>query len=498
MPEGFATEFLGLLGRQLESYGYGLDLLGEDVAWRTGAREAPAGVQATLHAPPVAAQKDRATLPLTTNQKAVLSGIDLPDSGSLINEGWVLVQMFRVMPQLDAARLALVLNQLRKRHEALRTRFVRLDGGGYQAILFANALPVTVQVETIDDLQSADERAQEIAGTPIDPYGDELFQVQIVRVGTSVDIVVARGHHIILDGYSMGLLVDEMIKLFLGMSLDPVEIDTEEFIRSIDLSYDVEALKRREAMLEKLYADPAPPVPRIYKPGYADTSGPSGHRSKTLTVLPSSDDFAAVRERCRAAGITLPTFMSAVYAQTIGRRGGVDEVIISTPMARRHDVRTRNFVNYVASDCFFRLPIHSRGLNENAAAIGRTLEDFNQVATIMDVNYAGEWHERIARAGSYGGRFNSSMLTGYRSTLTNMFQMGGEGGEIDLGFVRLAMLPGRQFSVMTNQLDLRILETSNGFGLRFTYSTELFTEEGARDIFDEVMLAMGLAAAQVE
>jgi hypothetical protein len=214
--------------------------------------------------------------------------------------------------------------------------------------------------------------------------------------------------------------------------------------------------------------------------------------------MPGGDAFAPLRERCRAAGITLPTFMSAAYAQTIGRRGGVDEVIISTPMARRHDVRTRNLVNYVASDCFFRLPVKSRGLNENAAAIGRTLEDFNQVATIMNVNYAGEWHERIARAGSYGGRFNCSMLTGYRSTLTNMFQMGGEGGEIDLGFVRLAMLPSRQLSVMTNQLDLRLLETSTGFGLRFTYSTELFTDEGARDIFHEVMHAMGLAAVEAE
>jgi hypothetical protein len=200
---------------------------------------------------------------VTINQSAILSGLDAPNCGELFNASWVLARGFKVSPQLDVVRLTSVLNQLRDRHEALRTRFVRTDGGGYQALILAKAAPAQIEIEKFDDPQQAELRAREIAGTAIDPYGDTLIEVRLLRVGTSEDIVVARGHHLLLDGYSLGLLVEEIMQLFLGMTLDAVEIDTKEFIRSIDLSLDDGALRIREAILNRLYACPAPPVPAI-------------------------------------------------------------------------------------------------------------------------------------------------------------------------------------------------------------------------------------------
>jgi hypothetical protein len=102
--------------------------------------------------------------------------------------------------------------------------------------------------------------------------------------------------------------------------------------------------------------------------------------------------------------------MSAALAQVIGRKGKVDEVLISIHLARRHDQRTRSFVNWVASDCMVRLPVGPGHPLDTAAGVGRSLQEFHEVASLMDVNFTGGWHDRIGGLGSYSYRYVSSML----------------------------------------------------------------------------------------
>ncbi|PPK65377.1 non-ribosomal peptide synthetase [Actinokineospora auranticolor] len=139
-------------------------------------------------------------LPLSPAQRRLWLE-DQTSIGPVNNTGFAL----RLTGPLDRRALQSALNRLATRHDALRTTV----DGEHQVVADAAALPVREMVAT--DLDAA---LTDLVAEPYDLARGPLTRVALIGVGPEDHVLVLAQHHIITDGWSAALLVDELTALY--------------------------------------------------------------------------------------------------------------------------------------------------------------------------------------------------------------------------------------------------------------------------------------------
>ncbi|HEU4562676.1 MAG TPA: amino acid adenylation domain-containing protein, partial [Longimicrobium sp.] len=164
--------------------------------------------------PPVVPVERTGALPLSFAQER-LWFIDRLEPGSAVYNVPV---ARRLGGALDHAALERSLGEIVRRHEALRTVFGKVDGSPVQVIApFGGfALPV----EDLSALGEADReaaarrRAGEEAARPFDLSAGPLFRAALLRLGEEDHVLLLSMHHIVSDGWSLGVLFRELSALY--------------------------------------------------------------------------------------------------------------------------------------------------------------------------------------------------------------------------------------------------------------------------------------------
>ena len=115
--------------------------------------------------------------------------------------------------QLDVVQLERALNQLVARHEVLRTTFCRVDGEPRQVV--HPSMPLSLSVTDLRQLP-ADEREQQVrfaveqdARAPFDLASGPLLRASLLHLADDEYLWLYSVHHIIADGWSMGVILLE-------------------------------------------------------------------------------------------------------------------------------------------------------------------------------------------------------------------------------------------------------------------------------------------------
>jgi hypothetical protein len=124
----------------------------------------------------------------------------------------------RLVGEVDERVLSQVVNEVVRRHEVLRTTFTTIDGMPVQRI--ASEREIHLPVEDITDLpeevreRRAHELAQAEAQMPFDLMTGPLLRVRLLRLTPTEHIVLFTMHHIVADGWSMSVLIREVVELY--------------------------------------------------------------------------------------------------------------------------------------------------------------------------------------------------------------------------------------------------------------------------------------------
>ena len=110
---------------------------------------------------------------------------------------------------LDIPALERAFSLLIERHESLRTTFFQDEDHAGQRV--APAQPLTIEVHEVADMAAAQVRMTHEAARPFDLQQGPLLRVQLLRLGAESHILLLTLHHIITDGWSMGVLLDECL-----------------------------------------------------------------------------------------------------------------------------------------------------------------------------------------------------------------------------------------------------------------------------------------------
>ncbi|MFC7519136.1 condensation domain-containing protein, partial [Herbaspirillum sp. GCM10030257] len=123
----------------------------------------------------------------------------------------------RMQGTLDRAALRHALDRIVARHEALRTTFVLEHGQPVQRIAPADS-GFTLQEHDLRNQNDAEARLGELAeaeaAAPFDLATGPLVRGRLIRLDDDEHVLLVTMHHIVSDGWSQGILVNEFSALY--------------------------------------------------------------------------------------------------------------------------------------------------------------------------------------------------------------------------------------------------------------------------------------------
>ena len=172
-----------------------------------------------VHIPPmILANRDAGLAPLSFAQQR-LWFIDQLDRAS---PAYNIPLAVRLTGRLDIGALSATLTEIVRRHEALRTTFAVRDGQPQQIIHPPAQLELPVTDLTSFAADKREHEAQLIAGEearlPFDLERGPLLRARLLRLSEEDQVLLLTMHHIVSDGWSMGVLVKEVAALYSAFS----------------------------------------------------------------------------------------------------------------------------------------------------------------------------------------------------------------------------------------------------------------------------------------
>src|SRR5215471_13021890 len=168
--------------------------------------------------PSVTAQPRDALLPLSHAQERLWVMEQIGGAGSAYN----IPVAVRLRGALDVAALERAFAAVVARHEGLRTRFAVVEGAPVQVI--DAVAEFTLQLEDLCELPEGDravaarERVGSLAVAPFDLERGPLLRAYLLRLTAEEHVAVVVMHHIVSDGWSIGVLIREVEALYAAYS----------------------------------------------------------------------------------------------------------------------------------------------------------------------------------------------------------------------------------------------------------------------------------------
>ncbi len=163
---------------------------------------------------PVTPVQRTGVLPLSFAQQRLWFLEQLEGPGAAYN----IPVAIRITGQFQIPIMEQMLNEVLRRHEALRTTFSQVAGTPVQVI--APVSPITlpiVNVQTFADGEQPEaviRLAQEEAQKPFDLSQGPLFRATLLRLGAEEHVLLVTMHHIVSDGWSIGAFIKECLALY--------------------------------------------------------------------------------------------------------------------------------------------------------------------------------------------------------------------------------------------------------------------------------------------
>ena len=139
--------------------------------------------------------------------------IDQLEPGSAV---YTISAGLRLRGALDVDALSRAFDEIVRRHEALRTNFVVVDGAPVQVVAPSLIIPLLtiIPIPYAEDDSALRAFAAEEAARPFDLATDALIRVRLVKMAEDDHALVILIHHAVTDGWSMALLFGELTTLY--------------------------------------------------------------------------------------------------------------------------------------------------------------------------------------------------------------------------------------------------------------------------------------------
>ncbi|WP_157123962.1 condensation domain-containing protein, partial [Nocardia pseudovaccinii] len=261
--------------------------------------------------------------PLTALQSGLLFHTIYDRDG---DDGYIVQAALTFAGQVDGERMRRAAQALIDRHDSLRTAFVESADGPRQIVLRDTEVDWDESSLTdVDQQPAALRRLAAAAAAPFDPARPPLVRFHLVRTGVDMFQLLVTNHHLVLDGWSMPLLIHELLALYTS------DCDTAEFAPPRSYREYLQWLQSQDrdaatAAWREMLAGIDSPT-RV-------TSGPDRTVTQAGEVGLNLDarTTAAILELGRSHGVTANTALQVAWALLVAVLTGRSDVVFGNTL----------------------------------------------------------------------------------------------------------------------------------------------------------------------
>ncbi|MCP5102522.1 MAG: AMP-binding protein, partial [bacterium] len=365
---------------------------------------------------------------------------------------------------LDRHRLEQAFRRLVVRHESLRTSFLLIEKEPVQKI----HRHVEFEIEYFD-FPTGD------PGTPVRPFNFSqapLMRAVLVREDAQRHTLAVDIHHIVTDGFSMEILVREMMAVYGGGSLPELTLQYKDFSQWQNRLFQTAWLKRRKAYWKGQFEDEVPVLnlPTDFpRPSFQGFEGGKFHFDTGSRMAGELNKIA------REGQVTLYMILSAGFYVFLSKISGQEDIVMGAPIAGRSHADLKQVVGLFVNT----LALRNRPTGDKTFM--QFLKEVKEciLAAFDNQDYPFEELVELVEVRRDAGR---NPLFDVLFNLLNVQQPGREIPEIEDGGLRLKPYKPESDKNTVSKFDMHFsaVETEDNILLGIEYSTRLFTQDTIR------------------
>ncbi|MBD2665598.1 amino acid adenylation domain protein [Richelia sinica FACHB-800] len=267
----------------------------------------------------------------------------------------------RLTGQLNINALSQSCQEIIRRHEILRTNFIVADGSPIQVIGKDNKFifpVIDLQILADNDKQREVQNLAILeAQKPFDLEKDALLRATVLQLSSTEYVVLLTMHHIVSDGWSIGILIKELTALYTAFSqgepspLPELPIQYADFAIWQRQWLQGDVLQTQLNYWQQILAGELPilELPTDYsRPAIQSNNGATKHfqLSKSLTEK--------LKDLSQQEGVTLFMTLLAAFKVLLYRYTQQKDIIVGTPIANRNRAEIEGLIGFFVNTLVLR------------------------------------------------------------------------------------------------------------------------------------------------
>ncbi len=370
--------------------------------------------------------------------------------------GYNMPGVFKIKGEIDKEKLTNAFRALIKRHESLRTSFEMVNGEVVQKI------HPEVDFE-ITNLDGDDNEILAIVKDFIQPF--DLTKAPLLRVSLinskDENYLIFDMHHIIADGTSMGILINDFIMLYTEAELPELRIQYKDFAKWQDKFFESDAMLEQENYWLEKFSDEIPVLNMSTdypRPSVMEFAG------GRVNFAIGKDLIDQLKTLSKEYGATLFMTLLAAYNVLLSKYSNQEDIIVGTPIAGRPHVDLEKIIGMFVNT----LPLRNQLSKERTFV--EFLQDVKENALRAYENQDYQFEMLVDKL-DLKRDMSRNPLFDVIFVLQNMDQLKSNEKELAL------QIEPYEFEKQAAKFDLTLggFEASDGFGFYLEYRNKLFS-----------------------
>jgi len=377
-----------------------------------------------------------------------------------------IARAYQIRGNLDVKLLRESLNMIAARHDELRASFDVVDGEPVQFI--SDAVGIHVPLVDLTGRSEKDRAAKQLIASEalgsFDLRQAPLLRARLLRLAPDDHILLLTLHHIVSDGWSMGILAREFGSIYdaLSQNIPPeppsLTIQYADFVRWQRETIEGEEFERQIAYWRSQLAE----IPNVLSlPTDRPRPSVQRYRGSSYTQKFSQSLSTELNELSLQERVTPFMTLLAAFQVLLMRYSGQQDIVVGAPIAGRNQLQTENLIGLFVNS------LALRGDLSGNPSFRRLLNRTKEITLDAYKNQAVPFEKLVEDL-----RPERSLT--YSPIFQVMFSLQNQPRtRLELSGLRVEQLP-RETETSKFDLTLYMSETSEGLSAYYEYNTDLF------------------------
>ncbi len=275
-----------------------------------------------------------------------------------------LIAAVRVSGLLKVEILERSVAEIVRRHEVLRTTFATVEGEARQIITSTNGISLrTIDLREESEVEQERRVREEVsreAQAPFNLRRGPLMRLTVLQQSESEHVLLLTMHHIISDGWSMGVMINELSRLY-GAYVRGEESPLPE----LGIQYADYAMWQRERLQGEVldrqldyWREQLRGVPAVLElPADRPRTNAQSFRGATEVLVLGEELSEGLKQISRQNGVTLFITLLAAFQTLLWRYCGTPDVVVGSPIANRNRSEIEGLIGFFVNTLVLRARI---------------------------------------------------------------------------------------------------------------------------------------------